>query len=163
MLNSPAIAGQSEAYIVRQLHNFRAGVRGVAAGDTGGAQMREIAATLSGDSAIADVAAYIAKLPVPVPVTTTSGDAGDGSKQYISKCGACHGGSAEGNDALNSPRLTSLSGAYIVQQVTNFQNGVRGAHPDDRYGRQMAMMSKLVSARELDDIIAFIHGIEQQK
>ncbi len=162
MLKSPAIAGQSEAYITRQLQNFRTGIRGTAAGDIGGAQMRLMAATLADDSAVAKVVAYIATLPALTPDTRISGDAGNGSKQYIGKCGACHGGNAEGNDALNSPRLVSLSDTYIVQQITNFQNGIRGAHPDDKYGKQMALMSKLVSAKELNDIVAFIHDIEQQ-
>ena len=162
LLKSPAIAGQSEAYITRQLQNFRTGIRGTAVGDTDGAQMRPMAATLANDGAVADVAAYIATLPAPVPNTTISGDAVKGSKQYIGKCGACHGGKAEGNDALNSPRLTSLSDTYIIRQVSSFQNRIRGTHPDDKYGKQMALMSKLVSAQELNDIVAFIHGIEQQ-
>jgi len=163
MLKSPAIAGQSEAYITRQLQNFRTAIRGAAAGDTGGAQMRPMAATLINDSAVADVAAYIATLPALAPDVTISGDAEKGSKQYIGKCGACHGGNAEGNDALNSPRLAGLRDTYIVQQVSNFQNGIRGAHPDDKYGKQMALMSKLVSAQELNDIITFINEIPQQQ
>jgi len=163
ILKSPAIAGQSEAYITRQLQNFRTGIRGTTTGDTGGAQMQPMAATLTDDNAVADVAAYIAALPAPTPDPIATGDAGSGSKQYIGKCGACHGGKAEGNDALNSPRLVSLSDTYIIQQVTNFQNGIRGAHADDKYGKQMALMSKLVSAQELNDIVAFIHGIEQQQ
>jgi len=162
-LNSPAIAGQSEAYISRQLENCIAGVRGADAGDTGGAQMRPMAMALPDEKAVVDVAAFIASLAAPVPETMISGNAEDGSKQYIGKCGACHGGKAEGNDALNSPRLVSLSDTYIVQQVTNFQNGIRGAHSDDKYGKQMAMMSKLVSAEELNDIVAFINEIAQQR
>lgn len=162
VLNSPAIAGQSEAYISRQLANFRAGIRGADAGDTGGAQMRPMAMTLPDDKAVVEVASFIASLAAPTPETTISGNAEDGSKQYIGKCGACHGGKAEGNDALNSPRLVSLSDTYIVQQVSNFQNGIRGGHSDDKYGRQMAMMSKLVSPEELKDIVAFINEIAQQ-
>jgi len=162
VLKSPAIAGQSEAYVSRQLDNFRTGVRGADTGDTGGAQMRPMAMALTDEKAVADVAAFIASLAASVPKTTTSGNTENGSKQYIGKCGACHGGKAEGNDALNSPRLVSLSDTYIVQQVSNFQNGIRGAHSDDQYGRQMAMMSRLVSTEELNDIIAFIHEIAQQ-
>ncbi len=163
ILKSPAIAGQSEAYIARQLQNFRTGIRGMAPGDADGAQMRQIAVTLTDDSAVAQVAAHVATLPAPTPDATVTGDAGNGSKQYISKCGACHGGRAEGNDALNSPRLTSLSDTYILQQLASFQNGIRGAHPDDKYGKQMALMSKLVSAEELNDIVAYVHDIEQQQ
>jgi hypothetical protein len=36
---------------------------------------------------------------------------------------------------------------------------VRGAHPDDTYGRQMKMMStSLPSDKDLDDVIAFIQS-----
>ena len=45
-VGAPAIAGQHVAYLQRQLRNFRAGVRGTRPGDTQGAQMRGIAATL---------------------------------------------------------------------------------------------------------------------
>jgi cytochrome c553 len=162
LLNSPAIAGQSAAYISRQLKNFQIGVRGTDSADTGGAQMRPMAMTLPNEKAVADIAAFVASLPALVSESTVSGNAEKGSKQYIGKCGACHGGMAEGNDALNSPRLVGLSDTYIVQQVAKFQNGIRGAHSDDKYGKQMAMMSKLVSADELNDIVAFINEIAQQ-
>lgn len=61
-LNSPKIAGQEDWYVVRQLKNFKAGIRGAHPKDTYGAQMRPMAMTLPDDQAIADVAAYIATL-----------------------------------------------------------------------------------------------------
>jgi cytochrome c553 len=161
-LDSPAIAGQSTTYLTRQLDSFRNGLRGAAAGDTGGAQMRPMAATLADDAAIANVVAYVATLPEPMHAATVNGDAENGSKQFISKCGACHGGKGEGNDALNSPRLTILSNDHLVMQVQKFQSGLRGAHIDDKYGRQMAMMSTLVSEQELADVVAFLNEIAQQ-
>lgn len=61
-MNSPNLTGLQEWYIVRQLKNFRAGVRGADPKDTYGMQMRPMAMTLPNDQAVEDVAAYIATL-----------------------------------------------------------------------------------------------------
>lgn len=156
-LHSPALAGQSAAYIERQLGLFRSGVRGAVEGDTFGAQMVPMAKVLADETAVADVAAYLASLPDARPVPTIAGDARAGSKQYQSKCGACHGSSGQGNDMLNSPKLTGIGDAYLVRQVQGFQRGLRGSHPDDTYGKQMKMMSVLVSDAELNDVAAYLN------
>ncbi len=59
-LNSPKLTGLQEWYIVRQLKNFKAGIRGTKSGDLFGMQMRPMAMTLANDEAINNVAAYIA-------------------------------------------------------------------------------------------------------
>ena len=160
---SPAIAGQSEDYLIRQLHNFNSGLRGANPEDTGGSQMRPMAATLTDDAAIDNVVAYIASLDAPpAPAATLSGDPGSGAKFYVSRCGACHGGKGEGNDALFAPRLATLRDSYIVQQVELFRSGTRGAHPDDKYGQQMAIMAKIVTDQELTDIVAVLNELAQQ-
>ena len=156
-LNAPGIAGQSQSYLMRQLWDFKKGKRGTADGDTYGAQMRPMAMTLADGEAIANVAAYIAALPPASPAATVEGDASNGQKMYTSKCGACHGGHGWGNEALYTPRLTIIGDAYLIRQVENFQNGLRGAHQDAQYGKQMAMMAKAVSAEELKDIVAFLN------
>ncbi len=156
-LNSPALAGQSAAYIARQLTFFKTGVRGATAGDTIGAQMLPMAATLADDTAVANMATYLASLPGTKPAATVEGDAFEGNKQYQSKCGACHGSRGQGNDALNSPKLTGIGDAYLVRQVKAFQQGLRGSHADDTFGRQMKMMSVLVSDKELNDAVAFLN------
>ncbi len=162
-LAAPSIAGQSEDYLVRQLQNYKRGIRGTSPDDQSGAQMRSMAATLADDAAIADVAAYVASLDTPVPKATLSGDATNGAKLYVSRCGACHAGKGEGNDALYAPRLVGLRDSYIVRQVRNFRTGTRGAHADDKYGRQMAIMAKVVTDQELNDIVAFLHELAEQQ
>lgn len=162
-LAAPAIAGQSEAYLTRQLRNYRRGIRGTDPADTGGAQMRPMAAILANDAAVADVAAYIASLEATVPETSASGDPENGAKLYVSRCGACHADKGQGNDALFAPRLTGLRDSYIVRQVQNFRSGIRGAHAEDEYGRQMAIMAKVVTDRQLDDIVAFLNELAQQR
>ena len=61
-LNSPRLTGLQDWYIVRQLKNFKAGIRGTKSGDLFGMQMRPMAMTLANDAAINNVAAYIATL-----------------------------------------------------------------------------------------------------
>ena len=158
-LNAPGIAGQSESYLKRQLWEFKNGQRGNHEGDIAGAQMRPMAAILPDRQAIADVSAYVASLPATVPPATVEGDAENGQKLYISKCGACHGGDAWGNEALYTPRLTMLGDAYMIRQVTNFQAGMRGVDEQAEYGKQMAVMAKTVTAEELNDIAAFLNEL----
>ena len=158
-LNAPGIAGQSQTYLVRQLWEFKKGIRGAEEGDINGAQMRPMAMALPDGTAIANVAAYISSMPVTKPPATVEGDAANGEKQYISKCGACHGGKGWGNEALYTPRLTMIGDAYLVRQVKKFQEGMRGAHAEAQYGKQMALMAKSVSEEELNDIAAFVNEL----
>jgi cytochrome c oxidase subunit 2 len=157
-LNAPAIAGQEVAYLERQLRNFRNRRRGAHKSDVIGAQMQAAATVLADDAAVAKVASYIAKLPKTFNAVPASGNLHNGNNLYQGKCGACHGGKAEGNPELKAPRLAGLDAAYLKRQFAHFRDGVRGTDPQDTPGRQMAMMAKtLGTERDLDDIIAFIH------
>ena len=162
-LGSPQLAGLDAAYLERQLLNFRAGIRGADPADSYAAQMRPMAAALPDGKAVADVAAYFASLTIPSTVADTpAGNLHNGNNFYQGKCGACHGGKAEGNPALNAPRLAGQDPVYLKRQFEAFRDGKRGAHAEDRFGRQMAMMAgTLPSAQDVDDVIAFIgaqHG-----
>ena len=158
-LGAPALAGQDAAYLSRQLQHFKTGIRGADPRDTQGAQMKAMAATLSDDDILL-LTEYLAALPQLVPASQVTGDLKNGNNYYHAKCGACHGGQAEGNASLNAPALASLDAIYLKAQFQNFQLGVRGTHPDDMYGRQMKMMSTtLPSDKDLDDVIAFIQSL----
>ncbi len=58
-LKAPALAGQTDWYLVTQLARFRRGERGFAAEDVQGNQMRAAAAILPDESALTDLVAYI--------------------------------------------------------------------------------------------------------
>lgn len=158
-MNAPALAGQDAAYLQRQLSHFRAGMRGADPADALGAQMRAMAAALPDAQADADVSVWLASLPPAASSGEASGDLRNGNNYYQSKCGACHGGRAEGNAALFAPRLAGQDLAYLKRQYLAFQKGSRGTHPDDRYGKQMRFMANsLPSEKDLDDVLAFIHA-----
>jgi cytochrome c553 len=58
-LQAPALAGQTDWYLVTELKDFQAGLRGLSPQDDSGTQMRAAASMLPDDSAIKDVVAYI--------------------------------------------------------------------------------------------------------
>ena len=155
-LNAPANGGQDEWYVVRQLNNFRAGVRGAHASDIFGAQMRPMALTLVNEQAVNDVAAYFATLPVPDLTTTIEGNAEAGKKAFAI-CVACHGASGEGNVSLNAPRLSGQYDWYIKRQIENFKTGIRGTDPKDIYGAQMRPMAMILASDEqVRDVTVYI-------
>jgi cytochrome c553 len=58
-LGAPALAGQNDWYLLTQINNFRAGIRGTHPDDSFGAQMLAMSATLRDDQAITNVVSYI--------------------------------------------------------------------------------------------------------
>jgi cytochrome c553 len=62
-LHAPALAGQTDWYLVTELQDFQAGLRGLSPQDDSGTQMRAAASALADESAIKDVVAYINTLP----------------------------------------------------------------------------------------------------
>jgi cytochrome c553 len=68
-LQAPALAGQTDWYLVTQLHRFQSGMRGYAPQDTHGAQMRAAANALPDSAAVTNVVAYINTLAPRRPRT----------------------------------------------------------------------------------------------
>lgn len=163
MLNAPANAGQDPWYMIRQLKNFRAGIRGAHPDDTFGAQMRPMAMVLAGDQDIEDVVAYITSLALPEPPQTVPGDVELG-KQAYETCIPCHGEFGQGAQALDAPRLSKQHDWYIVRQLENFKAGIRGGHQNDIYGAQMRIMSQMLESDErVRAVAAYIATLEYQQ
>ncbi|MCH8867826.1 MAG: c-type cytochrome [Proteobacteria bacterium] len=64
-LDAPRLSRQHDWYIVRQLENFKKGIRGSHQNDIYGAQMRIMSQMLESDERVRAVAAYIATLEHP--------------------------------------------------------------------------------------------------
>src|SRR6266568_705291 len=87
------------------------------------------------------------------------GDAAAGRPLYA-VCAACHGLQAEGNPALNAPKLSGQGDWYLKRQLRNFKQGVRGAHPKDLYGPQMALMAAILADDQAThDVVAYINTL----
>jgi len=157
-LNAPRLSGQGAWYVERQLKLFKQGGRGTHQKDVFGKMMAPMAATLPDDTAIANVAAYIATLPDTPAAATLKGDVHNGQQRYAT-CAACHGADGRGNFATNAPRLQGMSDWYMARQLRNFREGVRGAHAQDLYGSQMTLVSgMLADDAAIGDILAYINS-----
>lgn len=156
-LNAPKLSGQGDWYLKRQLIHYKQGARGAHEKDANGKVMAQMAATLADDAAIENVTAYINTLPDKPAPTTVKGDANNGRQRYVT-CSACHGADGRGIQAMNAPRLKGMSDWYIVTQLKHFRNGVRGAHPGDMHGSQMALMAAMLSDDQtISDLVAYIN------
>jgi|TARA_B100000315_G_scaffold126919_1_gene116747 cytochrome c oxidase subunit 2 len=160
ILSAPINAGQDEWYVVRQIKNFQAGIRGADPKDIFGMQMRPMAATLVDDQAIQDVAAYVTSLSPPKPPLSIEGDIEAGKKAYV-PCAPCHGENAEGSKSLDAPKLAYQFDWYLVRQLQNFKAGIRGSHTKDIYGSQMKPMAQMLATdAQVNDVAAFIASLE---
>ena len=156
-LGAPALTQLSADYLARQLRHFVGGVRGAHPNDDAGKRMALSVANLS-QSDIPDLAALITtELPPAQPATTITGDAARGEDYYVNICSACHSGNGQGNDALGAPALAGLNDWYLKSSYQSYLEGIRGTHPDDFYGAQMARLAPaLAKGDDIDDVIAFI-------
>ena len=70
-LSSPALAGQSKDYLIRQLQSYQSGIRGTHPNDTYGMQMTAMVSTLN-EETIAAVSVYLSEMkPLPAAKDTT--------------------------------------------------------------------------------------------
>ena len=159
-LNAPQIAGQQAWYLIRQLQNFKTGLRGAHPQDAYGLQMAPMAKTLPDDAAVENVAAYIASLTPAERTATLSGDAAKGKGLYLI-CATCHGQDGKGLEALNGPSLILQQDWYLVRQINNYKAGIRGANAQDIYGLQMAPMAQtLLDEQAVLDVVAYIQTLK---
>ena len=122
--------------------------------------MAAMANTLVNDAAINNVIAYIETFPDTPAPATVQGDIKNGAKLYTT-CAACHGYTGEGIWSMNAPRQSGMSDWYLAAQLINFKQGIRGRHPQDRYGPQMALMARTLKDDEaINDVIAYINTLQ---
>jgi len=156
-LNAPKLSSQAGWYLATQLRHFKQGIRGASDQDIYAKQMIPMAATLADDTAISNVVAYINSLPDERPPSTLAGDPDRGKSLYTT-CAACHGTAGQGIWSTKAPRLAHMSDWYLARQLHNFQQGIRGAHPQDFSGAQMVLMAKILpDDRAINDLLAYIH------
>lgn len=159
-MNGPRLAGQEDWYLKRQLNAFKDGIRGAAAGDVPGSQMRPMAMTLPNEAAIDNVIAYIKTLTAPLPAATVKGNVATG-KQLYATCAACHGPDGHGIAQMNAPRIAGQNDWYLVRQLQNYKTGLRGNQPKDAYGAQMKPMAMtLANDQAINDVVAYIDTLK---
>jgi cytochrome c oxidase subunit 2 len=78
-------------------------------------------------------------------------------------CAACHGATGLGNAALQAPALVNLDADYLERQVRHFRDGIRGRHPEDRWGQQMSDQAALLKDDSaIAAVVAQIEGFPNE-
>lgn len=91
--------------------------------------------------------------------SATAGNAAAGAGQFA-VCSACHGQKGEGLQAMNAPKLSGQGAWYLKGQIRAYQDGRRGAHDDDTFGKQMAPMANtLVTEDAINNVLAHIQTL----
>lgn len=160
---APAIAGMPSWYVEKQLQNFRSGMRGLHAGDTGGLRMYPMSLWLTTEADQKSVAAYIANMAVTPPERELEehGDAKKGAG-YFAVCGACHGASGEGNEGMGAPPLIGQSDWYLKKSIEKYKAAIRGSGKGDPFGAAMiGMVATLPDDNAILDVIAHIQSLEK--
>ncbi len=160
---APAIAGMPAWYVERQLKNFKNGIRGLHAQDTGGLRMYPMSLWLRNEADQKAVSAYVQSLPAtdPVPELTAEADAAKGAG-YYAVCGSCHGQAGEGNEIMAAPPLTGQSDWYLLSSIKKYKSSIRGSAQGDTYGAAMiGMVGTLPDDQAILDVIAHIQSLEQ--
>ena len=116
---------------------------------------------------VAAARAHAAKLAAAMEkaarVAALPGDPAEGKMIYM-PCATCHGLQAEGKRVFNAPRLAGQEPWYVRSQLLKFKEGVRGTHPHDIYGMEMAMATTLIYNGEvLDNVVAYIASLDTDK
>lgn len=147
----PKLAGQYAAYIQKQVNNFKAGSRTDPV-------MSGMAATVTEDQDLLDIAAYFSsqhQMKSAKPVANKSGqerftDPGNG-------CATCHGVNGKGlaPDKSQAPVIGGQHKDYLVKQLNNFRSGARRNDP----GGMMGIVAGFMTDEEIEDVASYISGL----
>jgi cytochrome c oxidase subunit 2 len=83
-------------------------------------------------------------------------DAGPVVPDEFIYCTVCHGVQLMGNEVIRAPRLSGMDSWYVMQQLQNFGNGIRGPHEDDPYGYEMQPMAAALDDEQVRAAAAFV-------
>ena len=79
-------------------------------------------------------------------------------------CVPCHGPMGQGNLALRAPAIGGLPEWYVSNELNNFQQNYRGAHPDDMEGHRMRPMARtLYHQGDLEAVATYVSKLPVAK
>lgn len=149
----PKLAGQSASYIVKQLQEFKSGVRKDPV-------MAGMVAALS-EQDMAELGAFFAAQKLNVTAQTGS-DAGQKLyfgghvKRKITACVACHGADGSGMNKAGFPNIAGQNEAYLKTQLLKFKNGERS----NDYNTMMQNVASRLSTSDIEELAKFMAAMK---
>jgi cytochrome c553 len=152
----PRLAGQSEAYIVRQLNDFKSGARQ-------NPIMVGFASALSPQD-MHDVGAYFATKQ-SLPGVADQALVAQGQTLYrqgdtdrgIPACMACHGPDGRGNPGAMYPQLTSQHANYIQATLKSWHDGTTWGN--DAHAKIMPAIAQKLDDKDIAALASYIEGL----
>lgn len=153
----PSLAGQNEAYIVRQLQAYRDHERQ----DVG---MQQFAMSLS-DQDMHDIGAYYASQTL-VPKGADPELVDLGQRIYrggvpdrnIAACIACHGPTGRGNAPAAFPRINGQHAPYLQKTLQAYAAGDRRS--DSEKNEMMRNIAEHLLENEIQAVASYIQGLQ---
>ena len=151
---NPKLAGQNAAYIIKQLKDYKAGVRS-------NPTMSAMVLNLSEED-MEDIAAWYSSQQVTLqgadPEIVELGESlyRAGNKELaVPACSACHSPTGRGNAPAGFPSLGGQPAEYTLEQLKNFRAGVR---QNDGNSMMRAVVERLTD-RELEALASYVSGL----
>ena len=151
----PKLADLGEAYIAKQLHEFRKGETRM------DPSMAPMVANLS-DQDIADIAAYYAgqerSFAVANEDLVARGESiyrGGISGSSVGACIGCHGPRGAGNPAAKFPAVSGQHAQYLAAQLMKFRSGERSNDPH----RMMRNIANRMTDTEIEAVTSYMAGL----
>lgn len=146
----PALAGQGQHYLVKQLTD-------VGEGDRGLSEMHRVIARaeLVQPQSVRNLAAFIGGLKPNATNETGDGkQATRGSQLFASLCASCHGDAAQGNERAFVPSLRNQHYSYLLAQMRQLAIG-------HRYSVDIEVIERLEQL-PLSDLMAVADAISRK-
>ncbi|MDA1370899.1 MAG: c-type cytochrome [Proteobacteria bacterium] len=151
---NPKLAGQNASYMVKQLIDFKSGVRP-------SPTMAAMVLSLS-DQDMQDIAAWYASQQVtlggaePAALELGASLYRAGNKELkVAACSACHSPTGQGNAPAGFPALGGQHAEYTLQQLKDFRSGVR---QNDTSSMMRSIVERLTD-RELEALASYVSGL----
>ena len=154
----PSLAGQSYNYLVKQIHDFKNGIRKD--------ETMEPMVTGLSDQDVADISAYFSsQKAIATGTVSDEGLVTLGQKIYkggnheskLMACAGCHGANAQGNDAAKFPSLVGQQSEYTMIQMQNFASGAR----NNDMNNMMKDIANRMSSKEMEAVSAYLATLSQ--
>jgi len=152
----PKLAGQSEAYLIKQLTEYRSGKRK-------NAVMNGMAKGIKTDQDVLDIAAYYANSTAKPGKASNKEQVLEGETIYrggiveagVAACSACHGPTGSGNPAAKFPKVSGQHAQYSVMQLQSFKSGER----NNDTGKMMQNLAKKMSTAQMEAVAEYMAGL----